>query len=103
MFELPAEDADLTEWESWPTHGGEFPLWPENRAVFELFTACYDQWSHAGMDGIKVGLPQPCVDAVAVRLRFKWSRERFDDLQTLKYAALQAWGQQRARDAKLKA
>lgn len=99
---MPAEDADISRWEAWPVHGGEFPLWPENRAVFDLFAACYDQWSYAGMDGVRVGLPQPNVDAVAVRLGFKWTRERFDDLQTLKSAALHAWGQQRARDAELK-
>ena len=100
---MPAEDADLSQLGAWPTHAGEFPLWPENRAVFDLFTRCATQWDHAGMDGIKFGLPQERVEMIATRLKFKWSADAFTDLQTLESAALHAWAQQRAHDALTKA
>ena len=105
VFELPAEDADLQQWEAWPIHGGEFPVWPENRAIVELFLACHTQWTFAGMDGARVGLNYLSVALVAFAMKQPpiTKGTRFEELHTMESAALFAYQQQRARDAALKA
>ena len=100
VFRMPADDADLTLGASWPVHAGEFPLWPENRPVFDLFVACHTQWQCAGMDGVRVGMIYAGVDIVAARTRFKWSRERWAALQACETAALAAWAYERELKAK---
>lgn len=101
-FRMPADDADLTQLDAWPRHAGEFPLWPENRAVFELFADCATQWHHAGMDGQRTGLNYPGVEVVATRHGYKWTRERWADFRACEDTALYAWSQQRAADAEKK-
>lgn len=86
----------------WPVHVGDFPLWPENERVWNLFAACSTQWQHAGMDGVKVGLNYAAVEIVAARTGCKLGRERFADLQLLENAALCAWSDQARADAALK-
>lgn len=83
-------------------HAGDFPLWPENERVWNLFVACATQWQHAGMDGMKVGLNYAGVEIVALRTNCKLGRERFADLQLLENAALVAWSDQARADAALK-
>lgn len=100
VFRMPAEDADLSDGASWPVHSGLFPLWPENRAVFDLFCACHTQWQHAGMEGARVGLMYPGVEIVATRSGFKWSRERWAEFQACETAALTAWAYERSLKAK---
>ena len=98
---MPAEH-DLLEPVVWPVHVGDFPLWPENEAVWNLFTGCATQWEHAGMDGVKVGLNYAGVEIVAARTSCKMSHARFADLQLLENAALCAWNDQALADAALK-
>ena len=102
-FRMPADDADLTQLDAWPTHAGEFPLWPENRAVFNLFADCRTQWLHAGMDGARTGLNYKGVEFVVERHRFRWTDERWEEFRACEDCALFAWSQQRAADEAKKA
>lgn len=94
-FRMPAEGADLADALSWPVHDGDFPLWPENEAVFNFFTLCRNRWRHAGVDGAAVGLDMMAVDLVARTTRFRWNHDRMLELLACEGAAIDAWNHER--------
>lgn len=68
-----------------------FWLWPENRAVFELWQRLQTQW-RVGMAGA-TGLSYPGVSVVMRHMGFRQGRadEAFALVQVMERAALTAW------------
>lgn len=96
-FYLP--NADEKRWPKHPTR--EFPLWPENRAAFALFTQRLStQWQHAGMDGARTGLDMAGVATIMTALGKRLNRYWLDTIQVCETAALAAWSDERKRKAR---
>ena len=100
VFRMPDTDADLNEFDAWPRHEGEFPLWPENEWMYDFFTLLGTQWHHAGMEGVKVGILFQSIDSLAARKRVSLTDDGWDELRFCESAALCAWAQQRKVDEK---
>jgi hypothetical protein len=98
ILHMPDDDADLSLLASWPRHDGDFPLWPENQWIYDFFAALATQWQHAGMDGMKTGIPFQSIDCLAARKRVQLTDDGWDELQICEATALSAWAQQRTAD-----
>lgn len=87
-------------WERHPAK--DFPLWPANRRAFEFFTCeLRTQWHHAGMDGVPTGLNMDGVRVIyETHFGKRFNREWLATLQLCESAALAAWSDERAAEAK---
>jgi hypothetical protein len=99
VLRMPDDDADLSLLGAWPTYSGEFPLWPENEFVYQFFVQLETQWQHAGMDGVKTGIPFQSIDSLESRKRLYLTEDGFDELRICETTALAAWSQLRQADA----
>lgn len=68
---------------------------PENWPALELFLACATQWRLAGMEGVRIGLDYPAVEAVMRITRVDDRPDAFQRLRVIETGALEAMQEQR--------
>lgn len=80
----------IEAWSQFDEGPVEFEVWPENWTTVQAFLAMSTQWHRAGMEGQRVGLYYPSLDAVyeGLEIRKKDRSRVFRGLQTMEGAAL---------------